>query len=324
MRGMSIFTIAVAMAFSFSALAEKTKNPNKKDKVTAAGKAKIKKTSATIDPTATAIKLAPAPAEASNTASLQTTAQTKKNPVSFGFLTFHDLGKGSLQDKDPSAYGIWRPSVRYAINERFVLSYTHEFQNFYATEKAPARWQVNDGRIQLLDSNIATLPGDVTIDGFIRVYVPTGETTRFLTKRYTGVYGNVNANKSFGKLGLSYSFLAMYYVNSQDYYLNAKNEPKANIDYILEHYIGTTYQISPKLSASAQMGIVDITYRGIPVKGVARATSLYSEAGVSFKPIKNVSIGASIFNDAAFEPNNDFKYFADNETYYRALVNVSL
>jgi len=324
MRGLSFFTIVFAIAFSLTAHAEKAqKTSSNKNKTSAAGK--IKKASANLESATDEIKLAPSgTADGSNVANLQTTAQAKKSPLSFGLLTFHDVSKGSIHDQDPNAYGIWRPSVRYAINDRLTLSYTQEFQNYYARSGADARWQMNDGRLQLLDSNIATLPGDVTIDGFIRVYIPTGESTRFITKRHTALYGNLNANKSFGQLDLSYSFLTYYVVNSQDYFLTPTGAPKANVDYILEHYLSSSYRIAPQLSASAQVGIIDITYRGIPVKGVERATSLYSEAGVTYRPVKNISIGASVFNDAAFQPNNDFKFFADNETYYRALVNLSL
>lgn len=328
MRGVSIIAFAVALCVSFVAHAQKANQPLPKK-----AKAKqVQKASAILEheTASSAVKVIPAaPAEATSSTSLQTAVPAKTNRFGFSFLTFHDVVKGSIQDSNPSAYGIWRATARYSLTDILSLSYTQEFQNFYASTKAEARWQINNGRFQLLNSKIATLPGDITIDGFIRAYVPTGENVRFKTKYYTALYGNLNASKSFGKLDLSYSFLSWYQVNSQDYFLvtdaaTGAGKPQANVDFIIENYLAAGFTISPKLSASVTTGIVDTYFRGIPVKGVNRDTALYSEASMSFKAVKNVSLGAAIFNSTSFTPNNDFKYFADNETYYRALVNVSL
>jgi len=238
--------------------------------------------------------------------------------------TLHEFSKTAVQNQKFEGISVWRPSVYYRLNDRFTLSYTQEFFSIYSPDEA-TKWQVSDGRLTLSDSNIATLPGDISIDGFIRLYLPTSENNRFLYKRRAQFYGYLGASKSIGKFFLSYSLLAMYYVNSQDFYM-AGSSPRPNKDYMIENYIAAGYSFTSKLTATSTVGTIDNIYRSMPQYnvGVRRNTYFYGEVALSYAATKNVSLGAIVYNYTPFESNNHVNLLQDSDLSYIGVVSLRL
>lgn len=266
-----------------------------------------------------------------STAALSANVPEKKAPfgLAVSFRTDADASKMNLPNpkagEGPAALGITRVTGTFNLTESRSISVRQEFQYTFEVAASPTanRGVMNDAFIGYTDSKLLALPGDWNLGLTYRQYLPDGEQSRFVTKRMGMEYLWATVDKSIGKFDLTYHLIPYIANNTQDYYL-VDGAPKANFDYEIDQFMEVDYNITPKLQFNQYVGSYNIWNRPTPAAGVTRINQIYLESGFTFKPVKQVTLSASVENDATMRSDNDFKLLKDTELTYRALMILSL
>lgn len=254
---------------------------------------------------------------------LTAAAPAPKSKFGAGFFTRHDYNAHSIYEKDLAATTLNRFSAKYMATDTIALSAAQDFTSNYATSKKEATYHTSDPFVQILNSKLAALPNDVTMVGFLRGYIPTGETTRYKTKRNSMFIAYAEFDKSFGKFDVDYNVLGVYVWNTQDYYMYG-GEENANADYGYEHYLDFTYSVSSKFEITGYTGFDDYWTRSTPSQPAQRETGWNLETGARYRFTKQVAVYGSYVYRSALDSQNAVKFADDRNMTYRAMLSLSL
>ncbi len=219
----------------------------------------------------------------------------------------------------------------YALTESRTLNLRQEFAYTFGGRKngleERGQAKLRDTFIGLNDTNLASFAGDGSLTGIARVYLPTGEESRFLTGRQGMLLGWLIANKPVGKWEFDAHFVAVYFNQSKDSYIDS-NKPgvvNANIDYELNPFVGATYNIHPKLAVYHQVGTDNYWKRPIPGAGMQQIQTLDNETGFTYKPVAEVSINAALINSTNIWDNpKEFQMYRDEDSIYRLILKATM
>lgn len=318
MKSKFVFTMATSLLASVALAQGSSKS------TPSATKAKLKLAQSS---TATLETAPPAQTPGESSANLSTTV---KAPKKFGlaYSIRHDATATTVtQDRDADVLGVHRVTPSYSLSDTKKIRARQEVQYIYSMSKKAGR---EDGRavmsdtwVGYLDTKFVSLPYDWNLSLEYRQYLPTGEKSRFITKKLGMELLYLIADKSIGKFEISAHLIPYYHNNTQDFYLD-NGKPKANEDYSLEDWVTLGYNITPKIQISHSVGTYNYWKRPIPKSGIKKDTILYNETGIEFKPIKEVSAILSVENDAMIEQNTETRLYHDDDNTYRAYIAISI
>lgn len=279
---------------------------------------------------ATTSKSLPAAAVGSSTSSLQSVATPEaKRTLSFKFYTRNDLSAASVKDSNPDASEAFRVSGTYSLSDAKSIGYVQQFSYQFAKAAGgdgPARGSgshVDDGWLNYTDGKIGSLPGDWNLALNLRLYLPIGETSRFVTKRLAQEMAWVMADKSFGKLDLSYSIVGIHQTHTQDYSIRG-GQMVANQDLEFDQSVSMEYHLLPYLSLIESIGTEHRWTRSIPGKAGERTNFFMNEAGISAKPVKNIQVQGTISTETRLEANKTLEVYRTDETTYQTYLIISI
>lgn len=243
------------------------------------------------------------------------------------------FAKSSITDGDVDMSGFNRLQVGYKLTDSKSVMMREDF-GFSLSKKADPSRVSNDGHvvdpfIAYTDSKFATLPGNWVVTVQPRIYLPIGESSRFVTKAQGAGSLWLLADKSVGKFDFEFAMMGQVYNNTQDYSWapNGSGGYKAvgNPDWTAyPAYFEVAYNFTDKLSLIHDSSLLTQAYRGGPNTDYRRKNTFTNETIVSYKAIKQVNLMASISDDAVLEPNNAVKMYQDNDVAYNVYLKLSL
>jgi hypothetical protein len=275
---------------------------------------------------ATTPAAAPAGNSAGNsTASLPAAIPEKKRAIRGEFYSLSSIPKSSLNNASGAPSSSNFLGIKYAFQGGRSISIRQPFTYSFPKVGAQGQAKVSDLYLNFAQSGLASFAGDGSITGSIRVYLPTGESSRFITKTNGSLMGWFIASKPFGKIDVSYHVLPSWFNQTQNSYVTSKGDLKANKDFAINHFVDVSYSLSEKLSISQSIGTDNAWYKGIPETGVTREHSLSMMTSLSFAPVPQLTILTGLSNDIdIYEPKQSFELMRDDELTAMLLISASI
>lgn len=182
--------------------------------------------------------------------------------------------------------------------------------------------KVGNTYLHFTDPKLFTLNNGIEGTGVVRLYLPTGETARFISKDNGSVRLYLIGAKSFGKVDLDVTLLGQAWANTQDGF-TAGGKFVSNTDYYLYPSFNAGYNFTDTLSVAQSLGTENLWYRAqVPTR------SFNSTTTVAWKAMKELTLTANLSNDVVYEGNDlqDRGYvpFRDDENtvIIEAIVNL--
>lgn len=207
--------------------------------------------------------------------------------------------------------------VKYDFGNSRALSVRQNFDYTGALGSGAGDFHIQDLAINYTDGKLATFAGDGAIIFIGRLYLPTGENSRNITKREGAERAYFLAAKSFGKLDLTYVLMGQVANWTQDSYqsVDAKGVVTDNQNKWLAmvNEVDVFYNITPKVAVGFLVG--DDYYRNRPVAGQYDvASDVYLQPTLQLTPFKDVVLQAAIYdNPNIYNPKVDFAFMRDED-----------
>jgi hypothetical protein len=268
---------------------------------------------------------APAPAEGSSTTSLPAAAApAKPRPIKFTAYTRTDVRKANLSNRTGAVNSLNFLQAGYSVAEGKSVAVRQEFSYTFPKATTNGKATMRDTFVAFTDGKLAKFPGDVNLTGMMRVYLPTGETSRFITKQNGALMGILVSSKPLGKFDIGYGIAGIYFNQSQNTYVSPAGTVAPNADFEFDHWASLSYNFSPKLTLNQDVGTDNLWSRPGP-NGVVRSHYLSLETTLSYQAMKQLSISGSVGNSTnIFDSPKPFALYRDDETTYRLALTASM
>jgi hypothetical protein len=275
--------------------------------------------------TTTTTTTATAPAEGSSTTSLPAAAApAKPRPFKFTAYTRTDVRKANLSNRKGAVNSLNFLQAGYSVAEGKSVAVRQEFSYTFPKATTNGKATMRDTFVAFTDGKLAKFAGDGNVTGMMRVYLPTGETSRFITKQNGALMGLLVSSKPLGKFDVGYSVAGIYFNQSQNTYVSPAGQVSPNADFELDHWASVSYNFSPKLSLNQDIGTDNLWSRPGP-NGVVRSHYLSLETTLSYQAMKQLSVSGSVGNSTnIFDSPNAFSLYRDDETTYRLALTASM
>ena len=267
------------------------------------------------------------PTEGTNTAQMSTVV--KKRPFKVDFFTRTSISAVDLLNQQNSPGTSNYLQVKVPLSDTKSVSVRQEFtyklpKQGLEGDTAKGKGTVNDVFLGYTDSKLATFMGDGQVIGLGRVYLPTGESSRYVTKRKGMLLGELIASKPVSKFDLSYGVVGIYFNQSQNS-IGEGEKLKALEDYELDHFVEASYNVTPKISIAQVIETDHVWNRSVDsLGGVTRDESFVSETYATLQAIQNLTFYLSVLNVIPLRnAERDFAMFRQEELSYRAAMLAS-
>jgi hypothetical protein len=267
------------------------------------------------------------PAASSSTNLPAASDAAKKRFVKGEFSTYTTLGVSAYKDKSAAPESDNFIGLKLNVGEAQNVNLRQGFLYNYAFEDQPAKATVKDFMVGYTNANIAKFGKDDagSVTGIFRVYLPTGESSRFVTKTAGSLYTWWITSYSLGKVDLSAHFIGSWYNQTQDSYLDSKGNAKANNDLYYLPFVNMDWNISDKITFSQSFGSENMIYRPLPGKGVAGLHTYTAMTTMTVQPVSGVTVMFGVSNDINLEKQERaFQVMRDDELTYVLQLTASI
>ena len=248
----------------------------------------------------------------------------KKLPLSFIFYSRTDVKRALIADSTGSPTSFNFVGAGYNLSDTKSLIVRQEFNYDYPKLGAAGKPKTRDLYFGFNNTTLATFMGDGSVSSSSRVYLPTGEDSRYLTKQNGQIVEWLTASKPLGRFNLDVHLIGTYANQTQDSYVDTTSDkPKttATLDYEVEQFSILTYNFSDRFAVYQVLGLDSLVMRPLPGDRALRSHFTESETGGTFKPNKTLSLTVSYFN---YAPTNNadggFALYRDSDSIYRFTV----
>jgi len=272
---------------------------------------------------------APAAAEGSSTAVLTQTAPPPVKRFTLTLMNQMQFNKQALNNSEMMPSGLNRFQVSYNLSDTKLLTFRADSPFSQTAKNQPTEYHINDPYIAYTDTKFATLPGNWVVSIQPRVYLPLGETTRFVTKAAGSEALLILADKPYGKFNFEIIGFGQYVNNTQDYSFaydakQGRYVSRGNRDWSAFVEGEVAYSLTEKVTLIHDAYLWTDAFRGGPDEPARRRNTLINETIVSYAPIKQVKIMASVENDAPIEPEKDLALYQDSNVIYNLYLRLTL
>lgn len=246
--------------------------------------------------------------------------------IKFTLNTRQEFNRNDVNDDKTTSTAWSFVALGYALTPTKQVQVRQEFLYTRPKTGEDGKHVVRDLFIGFNDTNFAKFWGDGSVTSISRLYLPTGEESRYVTKQQGQLLQWFIANKPFGKFEFDYHLLGVYFNQSQNTYMHpTKKVITANFDYDIETWLSAKYNITSWLSVFQTAGMDSIWRRPMDGPGVQRMQAMEMETGVTILPNKNITVIASLYNYAnIFDSPNPFSIYRDDETIYRLILSATM
>jgi hypothetical protein len=269
----------------------------------------------------------------SSTTSLPAAAdQAKKRTVKGEFYNFTTISASDFKDKSGAPESANYLGVKKVLSASQSVSVRQPFSYAFPKTGQKGVAKVKDLYVSYTNSKVATFgqndAGNVT--GIGRVYLPTGEASRFENKTNGSLFTWWITTYSIGKVDLALHAYGSWVNNTQNTYLkeNADThamEPSANLDYTYTPFAEVDWNISDKLVFSQSVGTDNAIYRPLASGKVREIHNFSAMTAVTYSPIPAIGLTVGISDDISIKaPKHPFKLLRDDEITYLFLMTASI
>jgi hypothetical protein len=225
--------------------------------------------------------------------------------------------KSSFNDLtgSPTVFAFGQVGYRLTSSKTVLVRQELNYQ-YWGDTKNPQKLSPSDIFIAYTDSDLAPLKYDYKLTGSFRLYFPTGDASRFVTKQNGGAMAWFILSKSSGKFDWDFHLFNIYYNETQNSYVDSTGANQANSLYEIDPAFDIAYHINPHWAITGWLQSENITNK--PVDGLVRDLRHFIiEPGVVFHPVKNVSIAATYFDYMDTSTISSAHPFMDKDCQYR-------
>jgi hypothetical protein len=204
--------------------------------------------------------------------------------------------------------------VYYKTADHESVSLRQTFSFASPKERETIHYTTGDIYGQYLNSKVANFLGDGTITTISRLYVPTGEASRFTTQRMGAARQYIIASKSVGKFDYNYLALGDYYNWTKDAYQSPTDGSwKQNDEWYAAHEFDVNYNVTKWFAIDQELGTETLRHRPLPgnpdyLENVNILTTL------TFTITPDINIQTILEDDInIYNPTQGFKVWRDNE-----------
>ncbi len=257
-----------------------------------------------------------------STASLPTAIENASPRTVFGELyteTYYqmtDLENGSGSPQLDSYAGL---KFDLGNGRSASVRQNFDYKGITATDGAN-NFHVQDIALNYADGKFATILGDGSLTFIARVYLPTGENSRFLTGNAGAERLYLVGSKSYGKMDLSYVVMGQYTNTTKDSFFRNGAEVQNRYGYGV-HEFDAFYNVTEKFAVGALVGQ---EFKFLRALGGSRTfnSDIYIQPTLQYSPIKGLTFQAALYNEInTDQPTQDFALARDNEV--SAFFNMS-
>ena len=265
----------------------------------------------------TSAALPPAAAAASSTASLDAAkADVNKRPWHAEVYNSTWIPKQNLNNLSGTSTTINFVGLKSTVGEGKTLGVRQLFNAGYPTQGNTTDWHMSSTYIHYTDTKLAPkalAARDIGLTSTTRLYLPTGESDRFLTHINGKVRQYGILSKSIGKVDLSYVAIGDLYSNTQDSYIKAGKET-ANTQLWIDNYIEVGYNFTSKLSVAQDIGLENTWKRQLSTGPSPMENSFNLSTGVAYQPIPELTLAFTVSDDHIVSaPTQEFAPYRDDE-----------
>lgn len=273
---------------------------------------------------------APAPATATSTASLsEATKEVKERKVKGEYLSDNTISALDFKNSQNAPESANYLGVKYALSGTQSIGLRQQFLYNWPKVGTKGEGHIEDLYLNHTNTKVATFGGDKgAIQNINRLYFPTGETSRFVTKNRGTALTWWIASYSLGKFDFGFHTLGYYYNWSQDSFTTTTPEGQvkevANTNYRLFYFPEVTYNVTDKLSLTLDVGLDNRWLR--PVNGsYGRKQAYYGYVSASYQFVSQLALTVYVQNDVnVYDPQQDFAFYRDDETTYGLVLSGSI
>lgn len=244
----------------------------------------------------------------------------------FTINTRQEFNRGDIDNDDTAnRLGVSFVAAAYSLTPTKTIQLRQEFWYQRPDKNGPDRHTVRDLFIGFNNMSLGKFWDNGTLMSMTRLYFPTGEESRFITKQNGTLLQWFIANKPVGKFEFDYHLIGVYFNQTQNTYIGPKGKPVANLDYDIETWLSAKYNFTPWLNVFQTAGVDSIWRRPMDGPGIQRMQFAEMETGVTVMPMPNITVIASLFNYAnIFDSKNAYYPWRDDETVYRLVLSATM
>ena len=227
------------------------------------------------------------------------------------------FNKSSFNDLTgaPTVFAFGQAGYRLTNTKTVLVRQELNYQ-YWGDTKYPQKLSPSDIFIAYTDSDLAPLKYDYKLTGSFRLYLPTGDASRFMTKQNGGAMAWFILSKSAGKLDWDFHLFNIYYNETQNSYVDPTGAVQPNALYEIDPAFDFAYNINPHFAITGWLQSENITNK--PVDGLVRDLRHFIiEPGIVFHPVKDISIAATYFDYMDTSTISTSRPFMDKDCQYR-------
>ncbi|MES2964082.1 MAG: hypothetical protein V4760_09350 [Bdellovibrionota bacterium] len=280
-------------------------------------------TTATGTTDAAATAATASPAAATSTADINTATKPAERPVKMELYTSTETAMTSATKNEGISTTVNYVGIKgklagksVGIRQIFTADYMTD-----ADQQKNSDLRVGRAYLHLTDPKLFALDNGVEGTGIVRLYLPTSEDDRFVSKGTGAVRLVLITAKSIGKWDFDTTILGQAYGNSQDTFIDRYGKKKNNAEAYLYPSINAGYNFSDKTSLTQSFGTENIWYLG----GRAPVRTFNSTTTVAWKALPQLTLLGNLSNDVNIvTPSQDFALGREDELtlLFEASVNL--
>jgi hypothetical protein len=260
-----------------------------------------------------------APAAATSTANLGEAAKPAERPLKMEFYTSTETAMSSVTKRE----GISTTSNYVGVKGKIAgksVGVRQIFTADYMSDDKKSDVRVGRAYLHLTDPKLFALSNGVEGTGIVRLYLPTSEDDRFVTKGTGAVRLYLITAKSIGKWDFDVTLIGQAYGNSQDTYVDRTGATKNNTQYYGYPSVNAGYNFTDTLSLAQSFGSENIWYLGkVPTRTFNSTTT------VAWKAMPQLTLLGNLSNDVNIsKPAQDFALGREDELTLLFEASVSL
>ena len=221
------------------------------------------------------------------------------------------VGKGT---PEIDSYG----GIKYDLGNSRALSFRQNFSYLSAGStgldtRGSGAVHLGDSVVNYTDGKVAKYLGDGSVIVIARAYLPTGESSRFVTHQAGKERLYVFLTKSYGKLDLTHTVLFQHFNWTQDSYIGPDGK-EAQSPWLAGTYeFDAFYNFTPALSVGVAAGYDSALSRPLADKDV-RDEDLYIQPTLQLIASKRVTTQLYLYNEInTRNPTNKFAFLRDDD-----------
>jgi hypothetical protein len=183
---------------------------------------------------------------------------------------------------------------------------------------------VGDTYLQYLNSKLAQFGETGSLTAILRLYAPTGERSRFITKTRGSLYAALSAGASVGHFDVSYNVIGTVYNQSQNYYFT-DNGPMQTAAATFTQYAEGVYNISDKWSITQDLGTSGAYMNALPEDTMHARHKFVSYSYLNYQPTSKVLLALGLYNEVPLtNSGTPFQVMRMDEMTYAAIMQLQL